>query len=55
MAPNDNNYMGKERRNQQRRTGQDRRQMVRFSEKADRRTGKDRRNFRGVWNTRCTI
>ena len=47
--------MGKERRTQQRRTGQDRRQMVRFCDKEERRKGKDRRNVRGVWNTRCTI
>ncbi len=55
MAANNSQYMGKERRNQQRRNGNDRRTMVRFSEKPDRRTGKDRRNFTGVWNTRCTI
>ena len=55
MAAGNSSYMGKERRAQQRRAGSDRRQMVRFSEKADRRTGKDRRNFQGIWNTRCTI
>lgn len=48
-------YMGKERRDDQRRTGADRRDMVRFCDKPERRTGKDRRNFQGVWNTRCTI
>ncbi len=54
-ADKNTHYMGKERRDQQRRTGADRRQMVRFCDKPERRTGKDRRNFQGIWNSRCTI
>lgn len=54
-ADNKAHYTGKQRRDDQRRTGADRRDQVRFCDKPERRTGKDRRNFQGIWNTRCTI
>lgn len=46
---------GIERRVAHRRSGCDRRQMIRFNDKGDRRTGKDRRSMRGNWNTRCVV
>jgi len=45
-------YTGPERRKQQRRQTVDRREMVRFEEKADRRSGKDRRRPQGLWKNR---
>ncbi len=45
-------YTGPERRRQQRRQKVDRREMVRFEEKADRRSGNDRRRPLGLWKNR---
>jgi hypothetical protein len=45
-------YTGPERRKQQRRTHNDRREMVRFETKADRRSGKERRRGVGLWKDR---
>lgn len=50
-------YSGPERREEQRRTGEDRRDMIRFEpEKTDRRTGKDRRDhLQSGWDEGMTI
>lgn len=51
---NGTTYTGPERRKSQRRTGKDRREMVRFElEKDPRRSGKDRRvNDKDIWERR---
>lgn len=53
LPEDDENYPGPEHRVVQRRSGHDRREMVRFElDKEDRRSGKDRRKPKSVWDDR---